>query len=61
MRATLIVRPQVDLGRQATAAATHGFLLAHVRTSRMLVDADARAIDTMHRPVKHTGAVSHLE
>src|SRR5215469_4207783 len=60
-RTTLAIRTQMDLGRKATAATSHGFLLALVRSSRMLVDPDARTIDEMHRPVKRTRAVSLWE
>src|SRR4029079_14007835 len=52
------IRPHMDLGRQPPTAASHCFLLAPTRSCRMLVHADARAINEVHRPLQHVGLVS---
>jgi hypothetical protein len=51
-RTTLSIRPDMQLGREASAAPPDGFLCSTARSSAMLMHTDARAIDAMQRPIQ---------
>jgi len=57
-RTTPSIRPDMDLGREATAAPPDGFFCATTRSSAMLVHTNAGAINEVHRPIQRTALVS---
>jgi hypothetical protein len=56
-RTTLSIRPDMELGREATPAPSNRFLRAATRSSGMLVDTDTRAINEVYRPIQCTALV----